>query len=154
MMKMMTQKRLTKRRHRQRGLTLVELMVVIVILGVLSTIVAINVLPAGDTARVQAARTQISVFSNALQQYRLELGSYPTEEQGLEALVEAPRNLRRADRYRPGGYLDKPTIPLDPWDNPYQYRIPGEFGAFDLYSYGRDGKPGGEGPDADIGSWQ
>ncbi|MEM9989949.1 MAG: type II secretion system major pseudopilin GspG, partial [Pseudomonadota bacterium] len=126
-----------KKRH-QRGLTLVELMVVIVILGVLSTIVAVNVLPAGDTARVQAARTQISVFSNAMQQYRLEIGSYPTEEQGLEALVQAPRGLRRAERYRPGGYLDKSTIPLDPWDNPYEYARPGEFGEFDIYSYGRD----------------
>jgi general secretion pathway protein G len=138
----------------QRGLTLVELMVVIVILGVLTTIVAVNVLPAGDTAKVQAARTQISVFSTALQQYKLDNGQFPTEDQGLEALVNAPQNLRRPDRYREGGYLDKPTLPLDPWDNPYQYVTPGEFGVFDIYSLGRDGRPGGEGPDADIGSWQ
>ena len=142
-----------KTKARQRGVTLVELLVVIVIIGVLSTIVAVNVLPAGDTARIQAAKTQIGIFSTALQQYKLEIGSYPTEDQGLEALVQAPANIRQ-DRFRPGGYLDKPKLPLDPWDNPYQYKIPGEFGAFDIYSYGRDGKPGGEGLDADIGSWQ
>ncbi|WOI54370.1 type II secretion system major pseudopilin GspG [Parvularcula sp. LCG005] len=142
-----------KRRQRQRGLTLVELLVVIVIIGVLSTIVAVNVLPAGDTARVQAARTQIDIFSTALQQYKLEVGQYPSEEQGLDALVQAPNGIR-AERYRPGGYLDKPTLPVDPWDNPYIYEYPGEFGQFDIISLGRDGKPGGEGPDADIGSWQ
>lgn len=150
----MTDQAKQTRQRRQKGVTLIELLVVIVILGVLSTIVAVNVLPAGDTAKVQAARTQISVFNSALQQYKLELGNYPTEENGLEALVNAPQNLARSDRYREGGYLDKPTLPVDPWGNPYMYSFPGEFGQYDIYSYGRDGKPGGEGPDADIGSWQ
>ncbi|MEM9421234.1 MAG: type II secretion system major pseudopilin GspG [Pseudomonadota bacterium] len=138
----------------ERGFTLVELLVVIVILGVLSAIVAVNVLPAGDTAKLQAARTQVGVFSNALQQYKLEVGNFPTEDQGLEALVQMPQGLRRPERYRQGGYLDKPTLPLDPWDSPYQYALPGEFGVFDVYSLGADGRPGGEGINADIGSWQ
>lgn len=142
------------RRKRQRGITLVELLVVILILGVLTTIIAVNVLPAGDRAKTQAARTQISLLSSALQQYRLDVGNYPSPDEGLEALVRAPGNLKRPERYRTGGYLDKPSLPVDPWDNAYVYNIPGEFGEFEIISYGRDGRPGGEGLDADIGSWQ
>lgn len=142
-------------RPAQRGFSLVELMVVIVILGVLSTIVAFNVLPAGDQAKVQAARTQISVLAGGVRQYALDVGQVPTEDQALDALVRAPQNLRRPEKYRPGGYIDKREVPLDPWDRPYLYSAPGEFGSdFDIYSYGRDGEPGGEGADADIGSWQ
>ncbi|MEM9233520.1 MAG: type II secretion system major pseudopilin GspG [Pseudomonadota bacterium] len=140
------------RRMAQRGITLIELLVVIVILGVLSTIVAVNVLPAGDSAREQAARTQIDMFENALRQYKLDMTTYPTVDQGLEALVQQPQNTRNAARYRVGGYLDAPRLPDDPWGNPYQYSFPGEEGAeFDVYSFGPDGRPGG---DDDIGSWQ
>jgi general secretion pathway protein G len=140
------------RRRRQRGLTLVEILVVVVILGVLGAIVAVNVLPAADQARAQAARTQIDNLTGALEQYRLDHGYYPTTSQGLEALVQAPAGLRTADRYRPGGYLSG-GVPLDPWSRPYEYGSPGEFGPFDLYTLGRDGQSGGEGPDADINNW-
>ena len=148
----MTEEQLKRRRRRQRGLTLVEILVVIVILGVLGAIVAVNVLPNVDRARTQAADTQIDNLSSALQAYYLDHSRYPTTQQGLDALVSAPRDLRSSDRYRPGGYLQG-QVPLDPWDNPYQYQAPGEFGAFDVWSYGRDGEPGGEGPDADVTSW-
>jgi len=137
-----------KRKHAQKGLTLVELMVVIVIIGLLSTIVVINVLPAGDQAAVQKARTDISQLEAALAQYRLDLQSLPSQTQGLMALERQPDGLRRPERYRPGGYVN--NVPDDPWGNAYIYIYPGEFGEFDILSYGRDGRPGGEGPDADI----
>lgn len=147
----MTDLRHSRRRHTQRGLTLIELMVVIVILGVLSTIVAVNVLPSGDRARQQAVETQIAQMKTAMNIYRLDFGTYPTADQGLAALVAAPQNLRRPERYRTGGYLDTQTVPLDPWDTPYQYVVPGQNGAeFQICSYGRDGRPGGQGIDADI----
>lgn len=139
-------------RRRQRGLTLIEILVVIVILGILGAIVAINVLPAADQARSQAAATQIDNLSGALQSYYLDHAQYPTTAQGLDALVQAPTGLRTADRYRPGGYLAG-QVPLDPWNRPYEYGAPGEFGPFDLYTLGRDGQPGGEGPDADVTNW-
>lgn len=146
------QQKTANRKKAQRGLTLIELLVVILILGVLSAIVAVNVLPAGDQARVQAAQTQVDMLENALRQYKLDMTRYPTQEQGLEALVQMPQNARNAARYRPGGYLDAPRLPEDPWGSPYQYVIPGEGGAeFDVYSFGPDGKPGG---DDDIGNWQ
>lgn len=142
------------RRKKQRGFSLVELLVVIVILGVLSTIVAVNVLPAGDKARRQAAKTQVDALDAALRQYQLDMGTFPTTDEGLSVLVEAPANHRRLDRYREGGYLAKPTLPEDPWGNSYHYQFPGEFGVFDVYSLGRDGKPGGNGLDADVGNWE
>lgn len=138
------------RRKSQKGLTLVELMVVIVILGLLTTIIVINVIPAGDQAAVQKARTDISVLENALEQYRLNMMSYPTTDQGLEALVEAPSGLARAEMYRPGGYIK--ALPDDPWGNPYQYRRDGS--DYEVFSYGADGREGGEGLDADIGNLQ
>ncbi|WP_031549655.1 type II secretion system major pseudopilin GspG [Parvularcula oceani] len=142
-----------RKRRQQRGVTLVELLVVIVILGVLGTIIAVNVLPAADQARTQAAATQIDNFSQALQSYYLDHSTYPDNSQGLEALVTPPQGLRTAGRYRPGGYLGGNSVPADPWGNDYVYNYPGEFGQFDILSYGRDGRPGGEGPDADITSW-
>ncbi|MEM9809645.1 MAG: type II secretion system major pseudopilin GspG [Pseudomonadota bacterium] len=140
------------RKTKERGLTLVELMVVILILGLISSIVVFNVLPAADKAAVQTARTDISRIQSALTQYRLDMQSFPTQGQGLEALTRLPDGVRRAERYRPGGYVQ--SMPEDPWGNPYVYIYPGEFGEFDIISYGRDGRPGGEGPDADIGSWE
>ncbi len=141
------------RQRAQRGITLVELLVVLAILALISAIVVINVLPARDQAAVDKARIDIGVIETALDQYRLDMLNYPTTEQGLSALQSAPADARNVTRYRPGGYL-RGGAPLDPWGNSYQYRIPGERGgAFDLFSYGADGEPGGEGLNADIGNW-
>jgi len=139
-------------RKRQRGFTLIELMVVLVILGLLATVVVINILPAQDRALVEKARTDIRTLEQALDLYRLDLLAYPNDQQGLQALVEAPAGAARVERYRAGGYIRR--LPDDPWGNPYQYANPGEHGAVDIYSYGADGRPGGEGLDADIGNWQ
>lgn len=140
------------RRNKQKGLTLVELMVVIVIIGLISGIVVFNVLPAADKAAVSTARTDIKRLQTALTQYRLDNQSYPNQQQGLQALVEMPRGLRRPERYQTGGYIQ--NLPEDPWGNAYRYVYPGTYGEFDIISYGRDGEPGGEGLDADIGSWE
>ncbi len=140
-------------RRRQRGITLVELLVVLAILALISAIVVVNVLPERDRAAVRKARIDIGVIETALDQYRLDMLRYPTTEQGLEALLNVPSDARQPENYRPGGYL-RGAVPLDPWGNVYQYRIPGDRGgAFDLFSLGADGEPGGEGLDADIGNW-
>lgn len=142
-----------KRLHRQRGITLVELLVVLAILALISAIVVINVLPERDRAAVRKTQIDIGIIETALDQYRLDMLNYPTTDQGLDALQNAPLDERRAANYRPGGYLRGSAL-VDPWGNAYQYVIPGERGgAFDLYSLGADGQPGGEGLDADIGNW-
>ncbi|WP_125255663.1 type II secretion system major pseudopilin GspG [Brevundimonas fluminis] len=141
-------------RVRQRdGFTLVELMVVIVIIGLLATVVAINVLPSQDRAMVGKARADVATLETALEQYRLDNLAFPTTEQGLQALVSAPAGLARPERYRQGGYVRR--LPEDPWGNAYQYRRPSAHGqAFDVFSLGADGREGGEGEDADLGNWQ
>ena len=133
------------------GFTLVELMVVIVIIGLLATIVALNVLPSGDKARVEKAKADIGTIANGLELYRLQMSTYPTTSQGLQALVSAPAGADAA-RYQRGGYVKK--LPQDPWSRPYLYASPGQHGEADVWSLGADGKEGGEGIDADIGSWQ
>ncbi|GLT01239.1 type II secretion system protein GspG [Sphingobium jiangsuense] len=138
------------RRSAEHGFTLVELMVVIVIIGLLATIVAINVIPATDTARVEKAKADIAVIEQALEQYRLDNLGYPTQTQGLAALLSAPAGLAQPERYRRGGYIRK--LPDDPWGRAYQYRVPGEKGAFDIISLGADGQPGGTEDNADIRS--
>jgi general secretion pathway protein G len=150
-----TQHRITNHQSRsttQRGFTLIELMVVIVIIGLLATVVMINVMPSQDRAMVEKARADISVLEQALDTYRLDQLAYPRTEQGLQALVSPPAGLARPDRYRQGGYIRR--LPADPWGNPYQYRQPGRRGAFDVFSFGADGVEGGEGDNADIGNWQ
>jgi general secretion pathway protein G len=141
----------TQRRKKKNGFTLVELMVVIVIIGLLATIVALNVLPSGDTARIQKAKADIATIEQGLELYRLQIGSYPTTSQGLQALVTAPAGADAA-RYQAGGYVKK--LPEDPWGRDYLYASPGQHGAADVWTLGADGKDGGEGIDADIGSWQ
>lgn len=134
----------------REGFTLVELMVVIVIIGLLATVVAINVLPSQDRAMVGKARADISVLEQAIETYRLDNLAFPDD---LQALVAAPSGLARPERYREGGYVRR--LPEDPWGQPYQYRRPSAHGGqFDVFSLGADGREGGEGNDADLGNWQ
>lgn len=138
--------------QRQRGFTLIEIMVVVIIIGILAAIVAPNVIGRVDDANITKAKSEIRVIESALKFYRLDNFSYPTSEQGLDALVNRPNdpNIRN---WKTGGYLERSSIPNDPWGNPYQYLNPGNRSEVDVYSFGRDGKPGGEGIDADIGNW-
>jgi general secretion pathway protein G len=136
------------RRSAENGFTLVELMVVIVIIGLLATIVAINVIPATDTARVEKAKADIATIEQALEQYRLDNLTYPAGSDGLQALLNPPASLAQPQRYRRGGYIKK--LPDDPWGRAYLYTVPGRKGAFDISSLGADGQSGGESENADI----
>ena len=149
----MTQTKTQSQRRRRAGFTLVELMVVIVIIGLLATVVAINVLPAQGKAMVGKARADISTLEQAIETYRLDNLTFPDNAQGLQALVAAPQGLSQPERYREGGYVRR--LPKDPWGQDYQYRRPSTHGGqFDVFSWGADGKEGGEGEDADLGNWQ
>ena len=139
----------TKRQPKRNGFTLVELMVVIFILGLLTTIVVINVMPSQDRAMATKAQADIAMLGQALEMYRLDNLAYPGSSDGLQALVAPPPSLATTGRYRKGGYIKK--LPDDPWGRPYQYDNPGRRGpGFDLYSLGADGAPGGEDDNADI----
>ena len=136
----------------QRGFSLVEILVVLVIMGLLISVVAPTVLNRADEARVQKVHADFKAIETALKIYRLDNYTYPTTEQGLEALVE-PSNLDPEPRnFKAGGYLQE--LPLDPWGRPYLYLSPGENGEVDLYSLGADGLSGGEDQNADIGNWR
>jgi len=145
-------KSLPNRLHRavQAGFTLIELMVVLVIIGVLAALIVPNVLDRADDARVTAARTDVNNLMQALKLYKLDNQRYPTTEQGLQALVAKPTTGPVPPNWKP--YVEK--LPQDPWRNPYQYLNPGVKGEIDVMSFGADGQPGGEGKNADIGSWQ
>lgn len=135
---------------RQRGFTLIELMVVLVIIGVLAALIVPNVLDRADDARTTAAKTDVNNLAQSLKLYRLDNQRYPTSEQGLAALLTKPTTAPVPPNWRP--YLDK--LPTDPWGRPYAYLNPGVHGEIDVLSLGADGQPGGEGKHADIGSWQ
>jgi general secretion pathway protein G len=132
----------------QLGFTLLELLVVLVIIGLLAAYVGPRYFSQIGKSEVKTARAQITGLEKALEQYRIDVGSYPSTEQGLQALTQRPQNAKHWD----GPYLTK-ALPSDPWGKPYLYKSPGERGEFDLSSLGRDGKPGGDGLDSDIGNW-
>lgn len=146
------QRKTTNRPVKQRGFSLIEILVVLVILGLLVSIVAPNVLGRADEARIQKTEADFNAIATALKIYRLDNYVYPSTEQGLGALVEKPVLPPEARNWKTEGYLDE--IPQDPWGRAYLYLSPGEHGAFDLYSYGADGVAGGEGQNADLGNWQ
>jgi len=138
----------------QRGFTLIELMVVIVILGILAGLIIPRIMGRPEEARRMKARVQIESIETALKLYKLDNGSYPSTDQGLEALVEAPSVGQLPRAWRDGGYLEKGRVPNDPWDNEFIYLSPGVNSDFDLISYGADGEPGGEGKDKDVNNWE
>jgi general secretion pathway protein G len=138
----------------RRGFTLIEIMVVMVILGILAGLIIPRIMGRPEEARRTKARIQIESIETALKLYKLDNGSYPTTEQGLQALVEPPSVGKLANAWREGGYLEKGRVPKDPWDNEYVYLCPGIHGDFDLVSYGADGETGGEGKDMDINNWE
>ncbi|MBW1789899.1 MAG: type II secretion system major pseudopilin GspG [Deltaproteobacteria bacterium] len=137
-----------------RGFTLIELMVVIVILGVLAGLIVPRIMGRPEEAKQTKARIQMESLETALKLYKLDNGTYPSTEQGLEALVEPPTVGELPRAWRQGGYLEKGKIPKDPWRNPYIYLSPGIHGDFDLVSYGSDGQPEGEGKNRDIRNWE
>ena len=134
------------------GFTLIEIMVVIAIIGILATLIVPKIMGRPDEARATAAKHDVGTLVQAFKLYRLDIGRYPTTEQGVKALVEKPTSEPVPQNWKAGGYLD--SIPKDPWGNPYQYANPGTRSEIDVYSFGADGKPGGTGNDADIGNWQ
>jgi len=135
----------------QRGFTLLEVMVVVVILGILAALVVPKIISRPDEARVIAAKQDIASLMQALKLYRLDNQRYPTTEQGLQALLVKPTGAPIPLNWKPGGYVER--LPRDPWGSPYQYLNPGVRGEIDVFSFGADAAPGGEGNDADIGSW-
>ena len=141
-----------QRRSKDAGFTLIEIMVVIAIIGILATLIVPKIMGRPDEARVVAAKQDVGTIVQALKLYRLDIGRYPTTDQGLKALVEKPTSEPVPQNWKMGGYLD--SLPKDPWGNLYQYANPGTNGEIDVYSFGSDGKPGGTGLDADIGNWQ
>lgn len=138
-----------RRKHDERGFTLTELMVVLFILGLLSAIVLVNVLPSQDRAMVTKAKADIATLESAMEQYRLDNLTYPGAGDGLAALRSAPAGLADPSRYRPGGYIR--SLPNDPWGRPYQLAVPGRNNVpFEVYSLGADNAPGGDAENADI----
>lgn len=135
-------------RARESGVTLIEMMVVLVIIAIVAALIVPNVIGRPDEARVTVARTDVRTIASSLEMYRLDNRVYPTTAQGLEALVVRPTVPPVPPAWSAGGYLAQ--VPVDPWGRPYEYRSPGERGAYDLMSLGADGRPGGEGVDADI----
>ena len=133
-----------------RGMTLIEILVVLTLIGIVMGIVGGNYLGQGEKAKQKAAKIEIEQIGQTLDLFKLEVGRYPTTQEGLQALITAPTGVTNWN----GPYWKKSTLPKDPWTNEYKYASPGQHGAYDLWSYGADGKEGGEGTDKDITSWQ
>jgi general secretion pathway protein G len=140
------------KRANQNGFTLIELMVVIVILGILAGLIVPRIMNRPEEAKQLKAKMQIESIGTALKLYKLDMGKYPTTEEGLQALVTAPA-ADNASKWRKGGYLEKGKVPRDPWENEFIYLSPGANGDYDLISYGADGVAGGEETNKDITSW-
>src|ERR1044071_2196585 len=140
---------LSKRMKSNQGFTLIELLVVMVIIGLLAALVGPRFIRQEEKAKVKAAKAQIELLSTALDTFRLDVGRYPSSQEGLEALRSQPGGLDRWD----GPYLKK-DVPVDPWGKSYVYKSPGDHGPFDLLSYGADGVPGGDGTNRDVASWE
>jgi general secretion pathway protein G len=136
----------------QRGFTLIEIMVVVIIIGLLAAVVMPQFLGRVDDARKAKAKQDVQALETGLTLYKLDNFSYPTNEEGLKALIEKP-NDPNVKNWRQGGYLEHGRLPKDPWGNPYQYQYPGTHTDVDIFSLGADGQPGGEGVNADIGNW-
>lgn len=137
-----------------RGFTLIELMVVIVILGILAGLIVPKIMGRPEEAKQLKAKMQMESIETALKLYKLDNGMYPTTEQGLQALVEMPQSGTIPTKWRKGGYLEKGKLPKDPWGNDFIYLCPGIHGEYDIISYGGDGVPGGEEKDRDINNWE
>ncbi len=144
----------TRKRNTTAGFTLIELMVVVVIIGILAGLIVPRIIGSDDKAREAKARMQIESIETALKLYKLDNGAFPTTEQGLRALVEAPTAGNLPKSWRQGGYLEKGKVPKDPWNNDYIYVCPGSHSDFDLISYGADSEAGGEGKNKDINNWE
>lgn len=140
-----------KQSRRQQGFTIIEVMVVVVILGILASIVVPKIMDRPDTARIAKARQDIRAIEQALNLYKLDNFAYPSTDQGLDALTSKPSGTPEAPNWKQGGYLDR--LPKDPWGNGYQYLNPGVQASVDIFTLGADGRPGGEGVNADIGNW-
>lgn len=138
-------------RHRNRGFTLIEVMVVVVILGILAAFIVPKIIGRPDEAKVAKVKSDVQALQTALDLYRLDNGRYPTTEQGLRALIEKPTSDPIPSGWRSGGYIQK--LNDDPWGRAYLYTNPGEHGEVDIFSYGAEGKPNGEGINATIGNW-
>ncbi len=134
------------------GFTLIEIMVVVVILGILASVVVPKIMDNPDKARMVKAKNDVQAIKGALDLYKLDNFNYPSTDQGLQALVQKPSGTPEARNWKDGGYLD--NVPKDPWGNEYQYLNPGVNATVDIFSYGADGRPSGEGANADIGNWQ
>ena len=133
-----------------RGMTLIEILVVLTLIGIVMGIVGGNYLGQGEKAKQKAAKLEIEQIGQTLDLFKLEVGRYPTTQEGLQALITAPAGVSNWN----GPYWKKSTLPKDPWTNEYKYASPGQHGAYDIWSYGADGKEGGEGVNKDVTSWE